>query len=45
MIVVLSLVTISIAVRGLATSDPALVVAARDGDFEAVRSLLAKTST
>jgi ankyrin repeat protein len=39
---VLSLVTIPAAVLGQATSDPAIVVAARDGDLEAVRTLLAK---
>jgi ankyrin repeat protein len=38
----LSLVMISVAVVGPAATDPALVVAARDGDFEAVRTLLAK---
>ena len=38
----LSFVTIFAAVFVQATSDPALVVATRDGDFEAVRALLAK---
>src|SRR5215468_1707811 len=38
----LSLVMISAAVLGPAATDPALVVAARDGDFEAMRALLAK---
>ena len=42
LISVLSFVTICAALLGQATSDPALVVAARDGDFEAVRTLLAK---
>src|SRR5262245_6481159 len=35
-------VAISIAVFGKPAGDPALVVAARDGDFEAVRTLIAK---
>jgi ankyrin repeat protein len=38
----LSFVTISAMVFGQAKSEPALVVAARDGDYEAVRALLAK---
>src|SRR5262249_20371480 len=38
----LSFVTIFAAVLVRATGDPALVVAARDGDFDAVRTLLAK---
>lgn len=45
LISLLSFVTISAAVLGQArqvTTDPALVVAARDGHFEAVRTLLAK---
>jgi uncharacterized protein len=42
LISVLSFVTICAALLGQTTSDPALVVAARDGDFEAVRTLLAK---
>src|SRR5213593_97470 len=42
LISLLSFVTIFAAVLALATSDPALVVAARDGDFEAVRTLLSK---
>src|SRR2546428_6781550 len=42
LISLLLFVTIFAAVLSQATSDPALVVAARDGDFEAVRTLLAK---
>src|SRR5688572_29675775 len=42
LISLLLFVTISVAVLGQATSDPALVVAAREGDFETVRTLLAK---
>jgi ankyrin repeat protein len=42
LISVLSFVTICAVLLGQAKSDPALVVAARDGDFEAVRTLLAK---
>src|SRR5262249_35861298 len=42
LLILLSFVTIFAAVIGQATSDPAVVVAARDGDFEAVRTLLAK---
>jgi len=42
LISLLLFVTTFAAVLGQATSDPALVVAARDGDFEAVRALLAK---
>jgi uncharacterized protein len=38
----LSLATIFAAVLVQATGDPAVVVAARDGDFDAVRTLLAK---
>jgi ankyrin repeat protein len=38
----LSLVTIFGVVLGRAANDPALVVAAREGDFETVRTLLAK---
>jgi len=38
----LSFVMISAAVLVQATGDPAVVVAARDGDFDAVRTLLAK---
>jgi uncharacterized protein len=38
----LSFVTIFAAVLVRATGDPALVVAARDGDFDAVRTLLGK---
>src|SRR5882724_1553978 len=42
LISLLSFVTIFAAVLALATSDPALVVAARDGDFDVVRTLLSK---
>src|SRR5256885_2353088 len=42
LISLLSVVTIFAAVLVQATSDPRLVVAARDGDFEAVRTLLAE---
>ena len=42
LISLLSFVTIFAAVLWTAASDPALVVAARDGDFETVRALLAK---
>src|SRR2546428_13505221 len=42
LISLLLFVTIFAAVLSQATSDPALVVSARDGDFEAVRTLLAK---
>src|SRR5438105_7648427 len=42
LISLLSFVAIFAAVRGQATSDPAVVVAAKDGDFETVRALLAK---
>ncbi len=39
---VVSFVTLFAVVLGQAAGDPALVVAARDGDFQAVRALLAK---
>src|ERR1043165_9664821 len=42
LISLLSLTTIAAAVLGQTKSDPALVVAAREGDFETVRALLAK---
>ena len=42
LIVSLSCVTLFIAAFLHATSDPALVVAARDGDFDTVRTLIAK---
>ena len=42
LISLLLFVTISVAVFGQVKSDPALVVAAKDGDFAAVRTLLAK---
>jgi len=42
LISLLSFVTIFAAVLALAASDPALVVAARDGDFDVVRTLLSK---
>jgi ankyrin repeat protein len=42
LISMLSLTTIAAALLGQTKADPALVVAAREGDFEAVRGLLAK---
>ena len=42
LISLLSFVIVFAAVLGPAATDPALVIAARDGDFEAVRTLLAK---
>src|SRR5437867_8806510 len=42
LISLLSFVTIFAAVLLQATNDPALVVAARDGDFETVRTLIAQ---
>jgi ankyrin repeat protein len=42
LILLVSLVTIGTAVLVQAADDPALVVAAREGDFETVRALLAK---
>src|SRR5688572_26605426 len=42
MISLLSLTTIAAATFGQTKTDPALVVAAREGDFETVRALLAK---
>jgi ankyrin repeat protein len=41
-LILLSLATIFVAILAQAGSDPALVVAARDGDFETVRSMIAK---
>jgi ankyrin repeat protein len=42
LISLLSMTTIAAAILGQTKSDPALVVAAREGDFETVRALLAK---
>jgi ankyrin repeat protein len=42
LISLLSLTTIAAAILGQTKTDPALVVAAREGDFETVRALLAK---
>ena len=42
LISLLSLTTIAAAILGQTKADPALVVAAREGDFETVRALLAK---
>src|SRR5215475_9360235 len=42
LISLLSFLMISVAVLGPAATDPTIVVAAKDGDFEAVRTLIAK---
>src|SRR5436190_24003754 len=42
LLILLSFATILAAVLAQATTDPALVVAARGGDFETVRALIAK---
>jgi len=42
LISLLSFLMMSVAVLGPAATDPAVVVAAKDGDFEAVRTLIAK---